>query len=165
MSSTGRSSPARLTRPATLHALQNKDLHNLRSLGGVSGLARAICSHERDGLDPGAAAGSPQSVGEHARVFGPNSFQQVPSKNFFALAWENVQDPIILLLVAAALVRAPLAGGGGRGAWPTRMQAGGHVSQCASCHGQDASTVPAAAVAGSGRGQPCATCPYLPLLP
>lgn len=86
-------------------------MEKLAQLGGVSGLARAICSHEHEGLDPKAAARTPGSGEEHSRVFGPNTYKQVASKNFFALCWDNIQDPIILLLIAAALVRccAPLA--------------------------------------------------------
>jgi magnesium-transporting ATPase (P-type) len=48
-------------------------------------------------------------VQEHSRVFGANKYKEVASKNFFALCWENIQDPIILLLIAAALVRRVLA--------------------------------------------------------
>lgn len=84
-------------------------MDKLKALGGVSGVASAICSHEHNGLDPTAKAGSPESVQEHIRVFGPNKYKEVPSKNFFALCWENIQDPIILLLIAAALVRAVVA--------------------------------------------------------
>jgi hypothetical protein len=80
-------------------------MDGLRAQGGVAGLAKAIGSHEHGGLDPTAPRGSAGSVAEHARVFGPNRFKEVPSKNFFALCWENIQDPIILLLIAAALVR------------------------------------------------------------
>jgi len=80
-------------------------MDGLRALGGVTGLAAAIYSHEHSGLDSAAKPGDPRSVEEHARVFGPNRYKEVPSKNFFALCFENIQDPIILLLIAAALVR------------------------------------------------------------
>jgi len=84
--------------------MQNKDMDKLEALGGVVGLGLAISSHHHTGLDSAAKAGSPASVEEHSRVFGPNTYKEVPSKNFFALCWENLQDPIILLLIAAALV-------------------------------------------------------------
>lgn len=90
----------------TRNVSQNKDMEKLRELGGVAGLAKAISSHQHTGLDPSAKAGSPGSVEEHSRVFGANKYKEVPSKNFFALCWENLQDPIILLLIAAALVCA-----------------------------------------------------------
>lgn len=96
--------------------MQNKDMEKLREMGGVAGLAQAIGTHHHTGLDPSAKAGSPGSVEEHSRVFGPNRYKEVPSKNFFALCYENLQDPIILLLIAAALVRSarvrPTAAGG-----------------------------------------------------
>jgi hypothetical protein len=81
-------------------------MDKLNALGGAAGLAKAIGSHQHDGLDPGAQAGAPASVAEHSRVFGANKYKEVPSKNFFALCWENLQDPIIVLLMAAATVRA-----------------------------------------------------------
>ena len=89
--------------------VQAKDMDKLRQYGGVSGLAKAICTHEHTGLDSATAQGSPPSVQEHSRVFGANKYKEVPSKNFFALCWENIQDPIILLLIAAALVRGARA--------------------------------------------------------
>ena len=92
--------------PGTVSWMQAKDIEALRSLGGVVGLAKAIGSHEHDGLDPSAAAGTAASVQEHSRVYGPNRYKEVPPKSFFALCFENIQDPIILLLIAAALVRS-----------------------------------------------------------
>lgn len=103
-----RGAPLRpLAPPRTLQA---KDTEALRGLGGAGGLADAICSHLHDGLDPVAPAGAPGSPAEHARVFGTNTYKQTPAKNFFALCYENIQDPIILLLIVAALVRAAHAG-------------------------------------------------------
>lgn len=96
-------------KPSELFAMnEGKDMDKLRSLGGVAGLAKAISSDEHNGLDSSAKAGSPESVEEHSRVFGPNRYKEVPSKNFFALCYENLKDPIILLLIAAALVSTVL---------------------------------------------------------
>lgn len=39
------------------------------------------------------------------QVFGMNELGRIKSKSFLTLAWENLQDPILLLLLAAALVR------------------------------------------------------------
>jgi magnesium-transporting ATPase (P-type) len=75
-------------------------MDKLKALGGVAGLATAIGSHAHSGLDPSQA-----TVDEHARVFGYNRYKEVPSKNFFALCLDNLRDPVILLLIAAALVR------------------------------------------------------------
>lgn len=82
----------------------------LRAMGGVEGVARALESHTREGLNPQGQGLA--SVEEHKRVYGANKYREVPPKSFFSLAWENLQDPIICLLIAAALVRAQLLHGG-----------------------------------------------------
>eukprot|EP00882_Tetradesmus_deserticola_P019865 GHRQ01021409.1.p1 GENE.GHRQ01021409.1~~GHRQ01021409.1.p1 ORF type:complete len:174 (-),score=31.83 GHRQ01021409.1:588-1109(-) len=84
-------------------ALQEKDMSKLKELGGVAGLCAVLKTDQQHGLDP--AGSGDVSIEEHRRVYGANTFPPVPQKNFFALCWENVQDPIILLLIAAALVR------------------------------------------------------------
>jgi Ca2+-transporting ATPase len=76
----------------------------LQRLGGVTGLASKIQSDAHNGVDPAVKTG-PSSIEEHRRVFGANTMPAMPQKNFFMLCFENVQDPIILLLIAAALVR------------------------------------------------------------
>ena len=106
ISSAGAGCVGRLRNEIPFPPVQAKDMDKLNALGGVPGLATAICSNPHNGLDPAAKGGSPESVEEHSRVFGANKYREVPSKNFFALCYENMKDPIILLLVAAALVRA-----------------------------------------------------------
>jgi hypothetical protein len=74
----------------------------LKGFGGVSGLAKALCSDSHTGLDPkleGAA-----SIDGHREAFGANRFKETPAKSFLVLVWENFQDPIIILLCFAALV-------------------------------------------------------------
>jgi P-type Ca2+ transporter type 2C len=75
----------------------------LRAYGGVAGLAKSLGSDLVSGLPDDAKA-----IAEHTRVYGPNKFKERPGKNFFVLCWENLQDPIILLLCAAALVSTVL---------------------------------------------------------
>lgn len=82
--------------------LQEKDMGKLKELGGAAGLCSALGTDAHTGLSQ-AAKGS-ESVEEHRRVYGPNTLPSTPQKNFFLLCFENVQDPIILLLIAAALV-------------------------------------------------------------
>jgi Ca2+-transporting ATPase len=74
----------------------------LAELGGAAGLADILHSSTHQGLE--STANGAGSVEEHRRVFGPNTFPPAPQKNFFVLCFENIQDPIILLLMAAALV-------------------------------------------------------------
>lgn len=95
--------------------LQDKDMEKLQALGGVTGLAGTLQSHSHSGLDPSVQQG-PASIEEHRRVYGANTMPPMPQKNFFMLCFENIQDPIILLLIAAALVRIGVqeAGSGAR---------------------------------------------------
>ncbi len=85
-------------RLSILLLLQDKDMVVLRELGGTAGLVTALGSHVQRGLEK-------SSIDEHRRVYGANTLPTVPSKNFLVLCFENIKDPIILLLVAAALVR------------------------------------------------------------
>lgn len=78
-------------------------MDKLKQQGGVTGLASTLQSHAHNGLDPAVQQG-PASIEEHHRVYGPNTLPAVPQKSLFMLCYENVQDPIILLLIAAALV-------------------------------------------------------------
>jgi Ca2+-transporting ATPase len=73
----------------------------------VEGLAKALGSDATVGLDP--AATEDFSIETHRKVFGANRFKEQPPKNFFMLVWENLQDPIVQLLCAAALVSCAAA--------------------------------------------------------
>ena len=42
--------------------------------------------------------------GSSAQVFGANEFKAVPTKAFLVLLFENLKDPTLLLLMAAAMV-------------------------------------------------------------
>ena len=69
--------------------------------GGLEGLCTALVSSSTDGVDPGAAT---PSLAVRRATFGENRFGDVPMKGFFALLFENLQDPTLILLMAAALV-------------------------------------------------------------
>ena len=66
-------------------------------------LCTALASSCAAGLDAGAATAPP--LAERRRVFGRNRFAEVPMKSFFMLLLENLKDPTLILLMAAALVR------------------------------------------------------------
>ncbi|KDD73154.1 E1-E2 ATPase, partial [Helicosporidium sp. ATCC 50920] len=86
--------------PGTLFALnENKSVEELRRVGGVEGLAQALCSSPQDGVrdDPG-------ELEQRRSTYGSNCFRQVPGKNFFLLWFENLKDPTIVMLMAAALI-------------------------------------------------------------
>jgi hypothetical protein len=105
----------------------------LKALGGVEGLAKALHTDVVAGLDPAGQALA--SIDEHLKVYGANRYKERPTKNFFALCWENLQDPIILLLIAAALVGA--AGGAGAiGAFASHRVASVHLHAAAPPRGR-----------------------------
>lgn len=99
----------------------------LHRYGGVEGLATLLLSDAHKGLDP--LATGPASVSAHREAFGANEFAEVPPKSFFVIAWENLHDPIIILLCVAALVRV----GGGCVRVPVREQPSGRLA-VARCH-------------------------------
>lgn len=102
-------------------------MDKLRQLGGVSGLANTVQSHAHHGLDPSVASG-PTSIEEHRRVFGANTMPPMAQKNFFMLCFENIQDPIILLLIAAALVRSSVQAFAADSSTQAWQQCRGHVA-------------------------------------
>ena len=66
-------------------------------MGGVEGVAAALNTSLVDGI-------SPDSVALRQEVFGANSLKTIPTKGFFYLWFGNLKDPIIIMLMAAALV-------------------------------------------------------------
>lgn len=79
----------------------------LKRAGGVEGLAKALGSDVHQGLNPegSAPAGSPSDVGLHRQMYGVNKFTEVPPKSLWSIIYDNLQDPIIITLILAALVR------------------------------------------------------------
>ena len=71
----------------------------------MQGLCEALqCSSSR-GIDPEASASSAHaSLQQRQQAFGANAFREVPTKSFFVLLFENLKDPTLLLLMAAAMV-------------------------------------------------------------
>lgn len=83
--------------------LQVQDMGALKELGGVQELAGFLKTDVHLGLDPGIPSGL-ASVAKHKEYFGTNTFKEVPPKSFLSLVMENIKDPIIILLIAAATV-------------------------------------------------------------
>lgn len=80
--------------------LQEKDNEAVTKLGGVEGLCTALASSSTAGLSPDSVP----SLAARQTVFGENRFKEVPMKGFLKLLFENLKDPTLLLLMAAALV-------------------------------------------------------------
>ena len=82
--------------------MQTKGEEELAELGGVSGLAEALKSDLSSGLD--TQSSEQLSVRKRRRYYGANKFTEVDQKAFWALLSDNLKDPTLLLLMAAALV-------------------------------------------------------------
>ena len=80
---------------------QNKDKVGLKQLGGSAGLAKALHSDTVEGINPNGHA----SISDRHAEFGANRFKELPQKSFWSMVFEALQDPTLLLLMAAALVR------------------------------------------------------------
>ena len=79
----------------------------MEELGGLSGLENALKTSINSGLDTHGAANF--SVERRQKLFGANKFKEVAQKAFLALFAENLKDPTLVLLMAAALVRCDVA--------------------------------------------------------
>eukprot|EP00891_Asterochloris_glomerata_P007553 jgi/Astpho2/7553/e_gw1.00115.5.1_t len=86
---------------------QDKDRDALAKRGGVEGIAAALHTNERQGISTMSPVAD-QSVEGRQHTFGPNRFREVQQKSFFRLLWENLQDPVLILLMVAALVSTVL---------------------------------------------------------
>ncbi|GLC43787.1 hypothetical protein PLESTB_000907900 [Pleodorina starrii] len=83
-----------------------KDTAGLKGIGGAPGLAKKLHSDLHKGLDPNAQGLA--SIEAHAEAYGVNKFAEVPPKSFLMLVWGNLQDPVIIILILAALVSTVL---------------------------------------------------------
>ncbi len=86
-------------------SLQDKDKDALAKHGGVVGIAASLHTNERQGISTTSPMAD-QSVAGRQRIFGANTFREVQQKSFFKLLLENLQDPVLILLMVAALVSA-----------------------------------------------------------
>ncbi len=78
-----------------------EDASILEGLGSVDGLVDKLRVSAEKGIDSTSAA-------DRRRLFGANTLPQVPPKSFFYLWFVNLKDPIIIMLMAAALVSTVL---------------------------------------------------------
>jgi Ca2+-transporting ATPase len=83
---------------------ESKDLEQIKKVGGVSGLARLLRTSVDRGIDPGLEPTKDQRMTE----FGNNKLKEIKPKPFLQLLINNLKDPILILLMAAALVSTVL---------------------------------------------------------
>lgn len=70
-------------------AMQNKDVALLTARGSVHGLAKALHTDLRKGLDPTAT--EDDSLEARADFFGVNTLDSSPMRSFWRIVWENMQ--------------------------------------------------------------------------
>ncbi|GLC43255.1 hypothetical protein PLESTF_000409400 [Pleodorina starrii] len=79
--------------------------------GGVGRKAPTAATDQKrygaNGGGDGSGWAAP-TLAQRVEVFGANQLAPVPLKSLLALIWDNLQDPILLLLIAAALVSTVL---------------------------------------------------------
>lgn len=85
---------------------EHKDNEGWEQLGGLPGVASALHVSLSDGVNPEATDGT-DLEGRRA-VFGANRFKAIPPKSFFRLWFNNLKDPTLILLMAAAMVSTVL---------------------------------------------------------
>ncbi len=77
--------------------LQEKDAKLFKQYGGADGIAKKLNSSIQDGIKS-------STVAERIEAFGPNKMPSLPPKGFLSMVWEQLQDPTLIMLVAAATV-------------------------------------------------------------
>ena len=75
----------------------------MASYGGAQGLAALLGSSSTGGVDP--TASGQLSLDSRREVYGPNRFKERTTKPFLRMVFDNLKDPTLILLMAAALVR------------------------------------------------------------
>eukprot|EP00798_Chlamydomonas_sp_ICE-L_P032522 gene32522-17235_t len=81
---------------------QKKDMRKIKKLGGLDQLAYLLVSNTKKGLNPKLKG--EQSIASHALWYGENREPQKPRASFLMLMLIALKDPIMLLLIFAALV-------------------------------------------------------------
>ena len=68
----------------------------------MNGLAKSLRTSLTAGIE--TQAGAAVTVEHRQQAYGANTFKDVPQKAFLTLFWQNLKDPTLVLLMAAALV-------------------------------------------------------------
>ncbi|KAL6343702.1 hypothetical protein AAG906_025067 [Vitis piasezkii] len=77
--------------------VKEKNLDQLRELGGVEGVADALKTDTKNGIH-----GAVEDVAERQETFGSNTYPRPPTKSFFYFVLEAFKDLTILILLACA---------------------------------------------------------------
>lgn len=77
--------------------VKNKDLHDLRLLGGVEGVATALETSAENGIN-----GNEEDVSRRSELFGTNTYHKPPPKGFLFFVLDAFKDTTILILLVCA---------------------------------------------------------------
>ena len=83
--------------------MKDKVLGSVKQKGGAAGIAEALHVNLSTGLT--SEGNSEWGFEARKEVFGSNMMKEIDPKGFFSLFVEQLEDPIIILLILAALVR------------------------------------------------------------
>ncbi|CAD5220230.1 unnamed protein product [Bursaphelenchus okinawaensis] len=72
--------------------------------GGTTGLCQKLSTDPANGLPE-----DPEEVKRRRQVFGANEIPPAPSKSFFTLVWEAIQDVTLIILLVCSIVSLGLA--------------------------------------------------------
>ncbi|CAI0430454.1 unnamed protein product [Linum tenue] len=79
--------------------VEGHDVKKLRFHGGVSGIARKLCTSTNDGLPKDADA-----LRRRQELFGINKFAESESRSFWVFVWEALHDMTLMILAVCAFV-------------------------------------------------------------
>lgn len=97
--------PGATTMASLSFCSQEKSAEDVKTHGGVEGLAKLLCASLQAGLAPDA-----KGLAQRRAAFGANKFKEVEQRTFLRLLVDNLRDPtLILLMVAAAVGRSRLS--------------------------------------------------------
>jgi Ca2+ transporting ATPase len=72
---------------------------NVEALGGVHAICAKLNTSPENGLK-----GEEKDIQKRKDIYGSNFIPPAPSKSFFALVWEALQDTTLIILQVAALI-------------------------------------------------------------
>ncbi|MQL80083.1 hypothetical protein Taro_012532 [Colocasia esculenta] len=79
--------------------VKEKDLGQLRRLGGVDGVAVSLASGAEEGI-----GGDAEEVAVRRELFGSNTYTRPPPKGFLWFVWEAFKDPMLAILLVCAVL-------------------------------------------------------------
>eukprot|EP00298_Acanthocystis_sp_HF-20_P016872 c21613_g1_i2.p1 GENE.c21613_g1_i2~~c21613_g1_i2.p1 ORF type:complete len:1012 (-),score=428.22 c21613_g1_i2:233-3268(-) len=86
-----------------IELIENKSINKLKELGGVDGLAKGLKTSLLEGLFD-----DNESIFDRESYYGSNVIPEPKPTSLFALMWEALQDPTLIILMGAAFISLPV---------------------------------------------------------